>query len=360
MLHARFASTCSTWCAVRRGLVLVAAVGAALAATTGTAAPAATTYGYGARDQATRVVLRQGQTLPGFTGGPVTAADGETVTVYVEDELLAADPGVPQRFADLLTTLLHGPELSKLTLDLATVDRVREICGAGALGCYSPRAMTIVAPGEDLRSITARSIVTHEYGHHLANNSSNVPWPAIDWGTKRWASYEDICKRSRAGELFPGDEERNYMFNPGEDFAETYRVLNERRAGVAELPWQVVDASLYPDQTALDLLAQDVTNPWTGPTSSAIRGTLGPRATGRGYRIQTPLDGSFRATLSAPAGSRFTLGVVDLATGGRLAYSAGATRTKSVSFELCGQRTLQLQVKRVRGSGPFSLTVSHP
>jgi hypothetical protein len=345
---------------VRRGLVLVAAVGAALAATTGTAAPAATTDAYGALDQAPRVVLRQGQTLPGFTGGPVTAADGETVTVYVEDELLAADPGVPQRFADLLTTLLHGPELSKLSLNLATLDRVRQICGAGALGCYSPRAMTIVALGEDLPSITARSIVTHEYGHHLANNASNDPWPALDWGTKRWASYENVCRRSKAGVLFPGDEERNYMFNPGEDFAETYRVLNERRAGVAELPWQVVDASLYPDQTALDLLAQDVTNPWTGPTRSTIHGTLGPRASGRGYRIQTPLDGSFTATLGASAGSRFVLRVVDLETGSQLAYSAGATRKKSVSFQLCGQRTLQLQVKRVRGSGPFSLTFSRP
>jgi hypothetical protein len=345
---------------VRRGLVLVAAVAAALAAGVGTAAPATTTYAYGARDQSPQVVLRQGQTLPGFTGGPVTAADGETVTVYVQDELLAADPGVPQRFADLLTSLLHGPELSKLTLNLATLDRVQQVCGAGALGCYSRRAMSIVAPGEDLRSITARSIVTHEYGHHIANNRSNDPWPAIDWGTKRWASYESVCKRSKAGELFPGDEERYYELNPGEDFAETYRVLNERGAGVPELPWQVVDSSLYPDQTALDLVAQDVTSPWMGPTSSTIRGTLGARATGRGYRIQTPLDGSFTATLRTPAASRFTLRVVDLATGGQLAYSADANRTKSVSFQLCGQRTLQLQVKRVRGSGPFSLTVSQP
>ena len=215
-----------------------------------------------------------GQGLPGFTGGPVTAADGETVTIFVQDELLAADPTTPQRFADLLTSLLHGSELSQLTLNLATLDRVRQVCGAGALGCYSPRAMSIVALGQDLRTITARSIVTHEYGHHLANSRSNEPWPAVDWGTKRWASYENICKRSKSGELFPGDESENYEFNPGEDFAENYRVLNERRLGVEELPWQVVDASLYPDQTALDLLAQDITNPWTHATSTTLRGTF--------------------------------------------------------------------------------------
>jgi hypothetical protein len=304
--------------------------------------------------------LQTGEVPPGFTGGPVTAADGETVTVYTEDALLAADAGVPQRFADLLAGLLHGPELGRLTLDLATLDRVRSICGAGALGCYSPRAMTIVAIGQDLPRVAARSVVAHEYGHHFANSSSNDPWPAVEYGTKRWASYENVCKRSKSGELFPGDEGDHYELNPGEDFAENYRVLNERRAGVPELPWQVVDASLYPDQLALDALAQDIATPWTGPTSSTIRSTFGPRATGRGFRIQTPLDGAFSVTLRSPANARFTLRVVDLATGGQLAYSATPTSTKSVSLQICGERILQLQVKRVRGSGPFSLTVSQP
>lgn len=345
---------------MRRAFVLLAAVVAALASTAGTAAPASATYAFGARSEAPKVALRAGQGLPGFTGGPVTAADGETVTIFVQDELLAADPTTQQRFADLLTSLLHGSELSQLTLNLATIDRVRQVCGAGALGCYSPRAMSIVALGQDLRTITARSIVTHEYGHHLANSRSNDPWPAVDWGTKRWASYENICKRSKSGELFPGDESEHYEFNPGEDFAENYRVLNERRLGVEELPWQVVDASLYPDQTALDLLAQDITNPWTHATSATLRGTFSSRATGRGFRVQTPLDGSFSATLQAPAGSRLTLRAVDLATGGQLASTAGPTRTQAVSLQLCGQRSLQLQVKRVKGSGPFTLTVSQP
>jgi hypothetical protein len=347
---------------VHRVVVLLAALGAALALTAGTATTATgpASYAFGARDEAPAIRLQSGQQLPGFTGGPVTAADGETVTVYVEDALLAEDPGVPQRFADLLASLLHGSELSTLTLNLATLDRVSQICGFGALGCYSPRAMTIVAIGEDLRSVAARSVVTHEYGHHLANSRSNDPWPAVDWGTKRWASYANICKRSKNGELFPGDERQNYQFNPGEDFAENFRVLNERRAGVPEMPWQVVDASLYPDQAALDALAQDIASPWTAPTSSTVRSTLGPRATGRGFRIQSPLDGAFTATLRSPAGSRFTLRVVDLATGGQLAYSPAATTTKSVSFQICGERTLQIQVKRVRGSGPFTLSFSQP
>jgi hypothetical protein len=345
---------------VRRALLIVGLFAGVLAGSAGTAAPASTTYSFGARSERPAIVMRQGQTLPGFSGGPVTAANGETVTVYVQDKLLADDPGAPQRFADLLTTLVHGSELSKLTLNLATLDRVREICGFSALGCYSPRAMAIVALGQDLRTVAARSIVIHEYGHHVANNRSNDPWLAVDWGTKRWASYANICKRSKAGELFPGDEERNYELNPGEDFAETYRVLNERRLGVPEMSWQVVDPSLYPDQTALDLVAQDVTSPWTAVTTSTIRSTLGLRSTGRGFRIQTTLDGSFTATLRSPPNSRFTLRLVDLTTGAQLGYVADASRVKRVSYQLCGERSLQLQVKRLRGSGTFTLTVSRP
>jgi len=72
------------------------------------------------------------------------------------------------------------------------------------------------------------------------------------------------------------------------------------------------------------------------------------------------LDGSFSATLRGPVNSRFTLRVVDLPTGSRLASSVSTIRTQSLSFQLCGQRSLQLQVKRVKGSGPFTLTVSQP
>jgi hypothetical protein len=55
-----------------------------------------------------------------------------------------------------------------------------------ALGCYG--GQTLVVVGESMDGIAPSSIATHEYGHHVAANRSNAPWPAIDWGTKRWAS----------------------------------------------------------------------------------------------------------------------------------------------------------------------------
>ncbi len=162
-------------------------------------------------------------------------------------------------------------------------------------------------------------------------------------------------------QLVPGDEDSCYQLNPGEGFAEDYRVLNERRAGIPESPWQVVDDSLYPDQAALDLLAQDVTSPWTGDTETSYRSMLGPRASGRGFRLATALDGNFTATLST------ALEAAGDATDRRSELRARCSRpirrplqTKTLGVTVCGQRTLQVQVRRVSGSGAFTLTLDQP
>ena len=137
-------------------------------------------------------------------------------------------------------------------------------------------------------------------------------------------------------------------------------MLNERRQGLPETFWGVVDQRFYPDQATLDAVALDVTNPWRGPTTSTLTSSFTPRATGRGFRIATPLDGTFRVTLTSPANSRFTLRVVDPASGKELGSSTATGRVKTVETSMCGERTLQVQVKRQRGSGSFGLEVSRP
>ena len=78
---------------MHRLLAPLAVLVAALAGSAGTAAPAATTLAFGARSDRPAITLRVGQQIPGFTGGPITAADGETSTIYVQNEIAAADPG---------------------------------------------------------------------------------------------------------------------------------------------------------------------------------------------------------------------------------------------------------------------------
>ena len=62
------------------------------------------------------------------------------------------------------------------------------------------------------------------------------------------------------------------MLNPGEAFAETYRVLNEQKLGLPQESWTIVSTALAPDPTALSLLEQDVTTPWTAATVEDVHG----------------------------------------------------------------------------------------
>jgi hypothetical protein len=345
---------------VRRAFLVVVLVVLGLpgGASMAQATSKASTYAYGARSGSAAIAAGLAQAPTGFTGGPITAADGEQVSIYVQNEVAAADPGTAQRYADLLAGLVHGPEISTIQVYVAALARVQQTCGFQALGCYGNNRLITMA--SDLPDISARAVLTHEYGHHIAQSRDNTPWRAVDYGPKRWSTVVGVCSRSASGELAPGDEGSRYTLNPGEAFAEDYRVLNERLEGLPETAWGVVDRRFYPDQAMLDAVSQDVTSPWAGPTASTLASSFTARATGRGFRIATPLDGQFRVTLSSPRNTSFTLRVVDPASGNALGASTAGGRVQTVEANVCGQRTLQVQVKRVRGSGAFSLAVSRP
>jgi hypothetical protein len=293
--------------------------------------------------------------VPGtFWGGAFTSSTGETVQIQFSTSY-RQDPALGQHWADFLAGLIHGSELSSLTLYLEPLADVQRLCGRGAAACYNDRDSTIVAPGDALPDGTsAEAVVTHEYGHHVAANRDNSPWPALDWGTKRWATYEQVCTKAGEDALFPGDEGRNYKLNPGEVFAESYRVLNERRQSLPEPPWDVVDASLQPDDTALQLLEQDVLEPWTAPPASTIVGSFTRTGRARTYTLASSLDGTVRVTLTTPRTGKFAVALGK----SRVVASGGGSRTLTTND--CGSRTLQLTVSRVSGFGPFRLVVSKP
>ncbi len=167
----------------------------------------------------------------GYWGGQYRTAAGELVTIYASNSY-PVDPALGQRWADFLGSLVHGSEISTVTVLLATPTQIARVCGADAVACYSPQGAVLYTPGEDPGTdLSAEAVITHEYGHHVAANRTNAPWSALDSGPKRWASAMQVCARTRSGELFPGAEDPgHYTLNPGEGWAETYRVLNERKA----------------------------------------------------------------------------------------------------------------------------------
>lgn len=286
-------------------------------------------------------------------GGRYATGDsrGSTVAIEVSDAY-PVDEALPQGIATYLGTLVHGAELARLSLALAPLDEVRAVCGEAALACYNPGAEVIYAsPEDELDAPPALEIITHEYGHHVANNSLNAPFDAEAYGTKRWASYMNICRRTVTGEFTPGDEGVNYQENPGEGYAEAYRVLNLKKQGAATFGWEIVDDAFIPNATALTLLEQDIANPWTGPTVSHVRGSFG-NGNARTIAVKTTLDGAFVARLHAPTKSTMRLA---LYAGGKV-----VARGTSVRFDICGQRALTLKVERVKGKGAFTVDISKP
>ncbi len=287
-------------------------------------------------------------------GGRYSTSTGESVVIYTS-EAYAQDERANQTLADFLAGLVHGRELSRLTVYVAPLALLETMCGAtGIAGCYVPARETMVVPGHDVESgPTVAQVVAHEYGHHVATNRVNTPWRAVDWGTKRWSSYVGICAAVASGELSPGDEGEGYELNPGEGFAEAFRVLNEVRAGATSVAWPIVDDRFFPDATALESIALDVTEPWRTTTRTVVRGSFSSAgANVRRIAIATPLDGRFRVTLRAPAGrARLELLAPDGTVVGR-----GA----SVSRTVCGQRTVSARVTRVGAPGPFSLEITKP
>ena len=292
----------------------------------------------------------------GFWGGEYTTRSGERVTIYTSSSY-TVEEAANQRWADFMGRLLHGWELSRVTVYFATPFEANRLCSGAAdlvhdvLGCYGSN--TIVAPGEDTPKVSAESVLTHEYGHHIAANRSNAPWRALDWGAKRWATAMNICALSRAHVVFPGDESLLYRLNPGEGFAETYRGFSERTEGHHVGPWGVLDTTLYPGADALPAIVADVLNPWTENQTKSFRGRFtahGPSV--RRFVFISRLDGTFSASVTSRA--RVRVAILNWHT----VVARGRARAQTT---LCGGlRARTVQVTRTRGNGLFTLTVSLP
>jgi hypothetical protein len=305
-------------------------------------------------------MARLASVVPAYHGGPTVSSTGETVDVRVSDAL-TAEAATPEQWAEFLTHLEHGPELAQLTVYIVTFDEMQAVCSDRALGCYV--ADTLVAPGETAFDTTPEEIIRHEYGHHIALHRLNPPWVAIDWGPKRWASAMNVCARVSRNELYPGNESTQYRLNPGEAWAETYRILQERMAGITTGSWQIVDSSLFPNAAALQAAEQDVIHPWTGPTTRTFTRVYAKKTARVVWWIplSTPLDGDYRLSATVPARGSADVALVSSNRGSvlRRAQWVGQ-RSKQAQGTICGQRSLFVRVVEKGLLGRVRVSVTTP
>jgi hypothetical protein len=293
---------------------------------------------------------------------PIDDGGGETVAIAVttacQTACTAADP---QRIADFLGTLVHGPEMELLTVQLDTPSQIEFDCGFGAQACYYGAENKIVLNGNDTPAPDGASrefVLAHEYGHHVARHRESPPPfpPAIDWGTARWSSYEDVCRRSRAGALFPGNEGLHYFRDPGEAFAESFAYLRFPESGV---PWRWPSA-LEPGAGALEAIREDTLDPWSGRSAFNLRGRIPPRQDGDAVRaFGTPLDGT--VSLRPVGKPPYDLSLLNPA--GRVLRTSrhGFSFRHQLNYIVCGQARLRVAVRSSsRAGGAFKLQIQRP
>ena len=294
-----------------------------------------------------------------FRGGPITTSTGETVDVRVSDAL-PFETSTPEGWAEFLSKLTHGPEIASLTTYIVSFDEVQQICGSRALGCYGQDEM--VAPGELAADIPPEEVVRHEYGHHIAFHRSNAPWTAVEWGPKRWASAANVCARVSRREAYPGDQGSNYARNPGEAWAETYRLMDERKVGITTATWQIVAPSFFPNDVALQAAELDVVQPWTAQRTTVSTRVFGKR-TAKVWLIPlaAQLDGDLRISATMPSGGTHEVALVRADRRGVIARAQWTgQRVKRLDGSICGQRSLFVRVTQRGALGRVRVSVTTP
>jgi hypothetical protein len=310
---------------------------------------------------------------PGPTGARIAATatgrryslnDGSDDSIAVEvtsacqQECAAADP---QAIANMVGTFIHGAEVNLLTVQLDTEFELGFDCGFEALACYFDGESRIVIGGDAELAPDGASrefVLAHEYGHHVAaHRAVPPPFPAaIDWGTERWASVEEVCRGNRTGAYFPGDAEGRYYEDPGEAFAETFAFNRFPGAGVK---WAWTPA-LRPTPASLQALREDTLRPWRGRTSFTISGRL-PRNGAVVREFRTPHDGRVSIAPVGQAGLGYELVLRNGAGKPLRSARQGLSPGHRLDYTVCGHSRLRVAVRATGRPGKrFELTVQRP
>jgi hypothetical protein len=280
------------------------------------------------------------------------------VSAACQQECDAADP---QAIADTIGTFIHGPEVDLLTVQLDTPFELAFDCGFDAQSCYFGGENKIVLSGDDdpaPDSASREFVLAHEYGHHVAQHRE-LPAPfraAIDWGTERWASVENVCEGHRTGALFPGDEGTHYYEDPGEAFAETFAF---NRFPDAAVDWAWAPA-LHPTAASFRALRRDTLRPWLGRRSFTVSGQV-PRSGAVTRAFRTPFDG--RVSIGPVGGAKLGYELIIRNRSGKPLRSSrqGVSFHHRLDYTVCGQSRLRVAVRATGRAGkPFRLTIQRP
>jgi hypothetical protein len=291
---------------------------------------------------------------------PIDDGSGATIAVRVSADCAEqCDAADPQAIAHTIGSFIHGPEVDLLTVQLDTPFELGFDCGFEAQSCYFGGENKIVLSGDEdpgTDSASREFVLAHEYGHHVAQHRTMpAPFPAaIDWGTERWASVENVCQGDRSETFFPGDEGSHYYEDPGEAFAESF-AFNRFPEAAVKWAWA---PTLQPSAASLRALRKDTLRPWLGRHSFTVTGRV-PRQGAIVHEFRTPFDG--RVSISPAGGARLGYELTIRNHAGHLLRSSrqGLAPNRRLDYTVCGQSRLRVAVQGRPGKR-FRLLVQRP
>lgn len=298
--------------------------------------------------------------VPQPYGGPFPTPDGTQVTVF-ESPAYVPNPQGLQDWANFFDSLPHGPELSAVTIYLAPFAEMQQICSPEAYSCYGATQghdIIVLLGDTPPAGVSLEDLAAHEYGHHVANSRLNDLGPAVKWGPEYWSSAENICVRQAEGTAYPGDEADHYSLNPGEAWAETYRVM----AGHDPTLWAIMDPSFYPNARALTLARRDVLTPYEGDEYVDHSGHFS-RHHSRLHQevLSVPNDGTIQIKLHSSGTLDPDLYVYKSRSARKpLVHSAHSGHSEKLNEVFCGYRHLDIVIYRFKGYGHYSIRITAP
>ena len=236
---------------------------------------------------------------------PIDLRDGLGRVIHFD----APDQAAATRLTETVNALIHGLEVSTVTIRVVTPTAVMAVCGSDAAGCYQSSSRggnTIYVPTGD----TGPDVLTHEYGHHI-EQSRRTSFSALGTGVPGWWRARTIDGLLQGG-LVARDYSLGWYRSISEIFAEDYAVLN----GTTRRWRMLVDA---PGADLLAVLRTDLVGAAPTPAAPAATAAQPPAAT---------------ATPAAPAATAAQPPGVQTATEVRKQGTLAPGATSSIPFSV--------------------------
>jgi hypothetical protein len=238
-------------------------------------------------------------------------------------------------YTAILDGLLHGDEISDVTVTIVPQPSIATQCGTGAAACYrwsSRGGAAMFVP--NLAPAQVRGALTHEYGHHFDATRPHLAGAGGLDGTAGWWRTRGMATLLAQGQV-AWDYARGWDRSIAEVFAEDYKLTN-LQGETSRIAW------LGPPPPAVsDAIRADLAGPTVAPVAPAQPPMPPPSAAGARPPPGGPVPrAAARASGRLPSGGRAWVRFA-VPSGRRVAVTvSGVTAGRVRAVLRCNGRTL--------------------